>query len=110
MNMKIESTIENWENGTLGNDEAFVEIATDITSKEVDDMLALQMISIRLQKSLIQDLKDLATRNGLGGYQPLIRRVLERFVEAEMKMIARESMSQQVEVEVEHDERLVSGC
>ena len=58
MNMKIESTIENWENGTLGNDEAFVEIATDITSKEVDDMLALQMISIRLQKSLIQDLKD----------------------------------------------------
>ncbi|MGI2146267.1 hypothetical protein [Shewanella frigidimarina] len=108
--MKIESTIENWENGTLGNDEAFVEIATDITSKEVDDMLALQMISIRLQKSLIQDLKDLATRNGLGGYQPLIRRVLERFVEAEMKMIARESMSQQVEVEVEHDERLVSGC
>ncbi|MBB1362121.1 hypothetical protein H5125_08155 [Shewanella sp. SR44-4] len=108
--MKIESTIENWENGTLGNDEAFVEIATDITSREVDDMLALQMISIRLQKSLIQDLKDLATRNGLGGYQPLIRRVLERFVEAEMKMIARESMSQQVEVEVEHDERLVSGC
>ncbi|MCU8012514.1 hypothetical protein [Shewanella sp. SM74] len=109
--MKIESTVENWENRVLGSDEAFVEIATDITSKEVDDMLALQMISIRLQKSLIQDLKDLATRNGLGGYQPLIRRVLERFVEAEMKMIARESMSQQVEVEVESelDDRLVSS-
>lgn len=110
MTKKIDNTVENWENGTLGNDEQFAKIAEDITSKEVDDMLALQLISIRLQKSLINDLKSLAKRNGLGGYQPLIRRVLERFVEAEMKMIAREELSGQAEIEIEPEQRLVSNC
>lgn len=110
MNNKIESTTENWEDRTLGCDEEFVALAEDITSKDVDDMLALQMISIRLQKSLIQDLKGLAKVNGFGGYQPLIRKVLERFVEAEMKMIARQAMSEQVEVEIEQEERLVGNC
>ena len=55
----------------------------------VDEALGLQMISIRLQKSLIEDLKALAHVNGIG-YQPLIRDVLHRFVDGEMKNIVRD--------------------
>lgn len=103
MTPKIEGSTENWENELLGNDEKFAAIAEDVTSESVDDMLALQMISIRLQKSMIQDLKDIAKANKLGGYQPLIRRVLERFVEAEMKSIAREAMANDHGIEVSYE-------
>tara|TARA_R110000868_G_scaffold387274_2_gene655829 strand:- start:478 stop:846 length:369 start_codon:yes stop_codon:yes gene_type:complete len=90
----IEGSVENWENGVLGSDEAFVKIAESATSLGIDEMLELQMISIRLQKGMIKDLKSIAKYHGLGGYQPLIRRVLERFMIAEMKSIARDSLSE----------------
>jgi predicted DNA binding CopG/RHH family protein len=37
-----------------------------------------------MPKELVQDLKDLAKLNGLG-YQPLIKQILKRFVDAEKK-------------------------
>ncbi len=43
-----------------------------------------------LQKSLIEDLKHIATLNGIG-YQPLIRQILTRFADAEKKRILREA-------------------
>ena len=91
---KIESSAVNWETGVLGSDEQFAKIAEDVTTVEIDQMLELQMISIRLQKGMIQDLKSIAKFHGLGGYQPLIRRVLERFIVAEMKSIARNSIDE----------------
>ncbi|TVL14869.1 hypothetical protein AYJ02_11970 [Shewanella algae] len=107
---KIDNSVENWENGILGNEEKFAEIASDIKSADVDEMMSLQMISIRLQKGMIKDLKDIARIHGLGGYQPLIRRVLERFVEAEMKAIAREQMSE-TQQEVSYcEEKLSNAC
>ncbi|AWV07217.1 hypothetical protein C9I47_1516 [Lysobacter maris] len=51
--------------------------------------MGLQMISIRLPKVLIEDLKRFAEREGLG-YQPLIRRVLMRWVGHEYKLEAQE--------------------
>ena len=54
---------------------------------EIDEALDLHLISIRLPKSLINNLKFIAKREGLG-YQPLIRRLLVRFVNAEMRAIA----------------------
>ena len=107
---KIEGSTDNWDNELLGNDEQFAAIAEDVTSESVDDMLALQMISIRLQKSMIQDLKNIAQVNNLGGYQPLIRRVLERFIEAEMKAIARETMKIAIETEVAYEEERAIAC
>ena len=44
----------------------------------------MQPISIRLPQSLIETFKLLGQEHGLG-YQPLMRRVLTRFAEAEMK-------------------------
>lgn len=50
-------------------------------SQEVDDSLGLQVITIRLQKTLIEDLKELARKEGLG-YQPLMRQILTKAVAA----------------------------
>lgn len=80
---------EQWENGLLGREEAFVARSNSASQNNIDEMLALQAISIRLPKALIQDLKDIAQLNGLG-YQPLIKQILTRFVDAEKKMMANE--------------------
>ena len=45
---------EQWENGALGRDEKFVQKSSR-TRQDLDEKLALQAISIRLQKELIQD-------------------------------------------------------
>ena len=54
----------------------------------------MQPISIRLPKSLIETCKLLGHRHGLG-YQPLMRRVLLRFAEAEMKLVLKEYIAEQ---------------
>jgi hypothetical protein len=91
---KIDSTVENWEKEVLGADIRTAN-RSELTSSLGDEMLGLQAISIRLEKSMISDMKEISKYNGLSGYQPLMRRVLNRFVEAEMKKIARDIMSKQ---------------
>jgi len=91
---KIDGTAEAWESGELGRDEEHVAVANDVDQEKVDDSLELQMISIRLQKSLIEDLKMIAKYNGLG-YQPLIKRFLTRFAESEKRLIMRKLIKEQ---------------
>lgn len=81
-----------WESGELGNSEEHVVVLGSDHTREVDEALAMQMISIRLPKDLIEGMKFIANREGLG-YQPLIRRVLQRFSEAEFKSIAAEMLA-----------------
>lgn len=88
MTNEIKNTAEDWENGTLGRDEEFVRVS-DVDGDSIDQAVGLQMISIRLQKSLIEDLKMIAELNGIG-YQPLIKQVLKRFSDAEKKKILQE--------------------
>jgi uncharacterized protein (DUF4415 family) len=84
---KIQSTSEDWENGRLGRDEAHAQSAPHELTRQVDESLGLQMISIRLQKELIEDYKRIAEFYGVG-YQPLMRDALKRFAEAEFKKMA----------------------
>lgn len=86
---KIEGTPEAWESGALGRDEDFIKVSSDIDNAAIDEALELQMISIRLQKSLIEDMKMIAQIRGLS-YQPLIRQILKRFVDCEKKQLLRE--------------------
>ena len=68
-----------WESRTLGASEKH---ACKLPHKEelaIDEALGLQIISIRLQKKLIANLKLIAKHEGIG-YQPLIRQVLTHFV------------------------------
>lgn len=86
---KIESTPEAWKEGRLGRDAAHAKPAPQEVQALVDESLGLQMISIRLQKDLIDDYKKIADFRGVG-YQPLMREALKRFVDAEFKKMALE--------------------
>lgn len=107
--MKIEGTTEAWDAGELGKDEEFVKKSSNINDNEIDEALELQMISIRLQKSLIEDFKMIAKINGIG-YQPLIRQILKRFADCEKKKILREHFSKVQKEAIEKEEQeLICG-
>lgn len=93
MNYIAPTLIDEWETGALGLSKEHAEPAADSLEREVDDALALRLISIRLPASLIDDLKLIAKNEGLGGYQPLIRRVLIRFATNEIRNMARQNAS-----------------
>lgn len=86
---KLTAKGDPWETGELGRDEAHVRRVTPEREAAVHEALGLQLISIRLQKRMIEDLKFIAKANGIG-YQPLIRDILDRFVVHEVKKIIQE--------------------
>jgi predicted DNA binding CopG/RHH family protein len=69
---------ERWDNRELGASAEHIAFLSDAEEREMDDSMGLQLISIRLGKSLIESLKALARLEGLG-YQPLVRQVLTRY-------------------------------
>lgn len=75
---------EAWENRELGAAESFVRETPPKHEQTHDEKLDLQIISIRLQKNLIDELKNLASEDGLG-YQPYIRQVLTQHVRNEKR-------------------------
>jgi uncharacterized protein (DUF4415 family) len=93
MSKRIEGTPEAWEDGSLGREEEYVRVSRNVDEAALNDAAGLQPISIRLQKSLIEDFKMIADINGIG-YQPLIRQVLKRFADAEKKRILREKSAE----------------
>lgn len=87
---KIPASDDAWDSGPLGKEEKYVRRAEDNVEPKIDEALELQLISIRLQKSLIEDLKLLANLNGIG-YQPLIRQVLTLYADSEKKKLLQEA-------------------
>jgi len=75
---------EAWENRELGASEAHVRKVSSRREKAVDETLGLTMISIRLQKDIINELKQLAHNAGIG-YQPYIRQLLTQHVQGKKK-------------------------
>jgi len=82
MHKKHRYSEEAWDNRELGASEKFVRKASKKREKALDEKLGLQSISIRLQKTLLDDLKDLSIDDGIG-YQPYVRQVLMRHVRSE---------------------------
>ena len=91
---RIPASDEVWESGDLGNDSKFAKVFEGDVQPQIDEALAMQPISIRLPKSLIETFKLLGQKHGLG-YQPLMRRTLSRFAEAEMKLVLNEYIAEQ---------------
>lgn len=89
---KVAHAVDPWETGALGQSEEHVRVATDAEMREVDDALELQMISIRLQKGLLDALKEIAKHNGIG-YQPMVRDLLNRFARSEIRTILQDRLS-----------------
>lgn len=100
---KIKASDEAWETGQLGQDEEFVKVAKNVDESKIDESLELHPVSIRLQKSLIEDFKMIAKLNGIG-YQPLMRQVLSRFAECEKKQIIRALLTERGELDLEDDD------
>lgn len=75
-----------WETGELGQCLENAVLAAPEDCKAVDEALGLQLVSIRLQKKLIANLKSIAAHHGIA-YQPMIRDLLNRFALSEMKQI-----------------------
>ncbi len=90
---KISGTEEAWEDGTLGESLEHAQVASEEIHKAVESTLAMQMISIRLPKSVIEDFKNLALLEGIG-YQPLMREALIRFATSESKRVMRETAAE----------------
>ena len=84
MSAKTIDLDEAWEDGSLGRDADHVAVADESFAKLVDEAIDLQPISIRLPKSLIEQLKLIARCHGIG-YQPLVRDVLMRFARVELR-------------------------
>lgn len=82
---KFVASDDAWEDRSVGADEEFVDVAPDIAAA-LDSALDLHPISIRLQRSLVDNLKALAQLHGLG-YQPMVRQVLTRWVDSELKQL-----------------------
>ena len=88
---KRKASVDLWETRQRGNDLAHAKRADKSEEVELDKALDLQMISIRLPKKLIEQLKLIASVNGIG-YQPLIRDVVSRFARSEMAEIVRQRL------------------
>ncbi len=84
---KIPASDDAWESGKLGDDPEFARVSSD-SDAAIDGAAGLLQISIRLQRSLVEDFKRLAESQGIG-YQPLMRQALTLYVQA-MKDMAQE--------------------
>ncbi len=78
---------EAWEKREKGASESHTRKVSVRREKAVDDGLGLIMISIRLQKEIIDELKHLAHETGIG-YQPYIRQLLVQHVRGKKKRFA----------------------
>lgn len=102
---KFTADADAWDSGELGSDAQYAKRAKPSASRALDEAFELQMISVRLQKNLIEDLKFIAHAHGIG-YQPLIRDILTRFASAEKMSIMRDILEQR---RLENDLR-EQGC
>ena len=91
---KVKNTAEAWESGEFGRDIKYAKAVEKKMGNQIDEALGLQMISIRLEKDLIESYKLLGTKYDMG-YQPLMREALKRFVEGEFKLIASAALEKQ---------------
>lgn len=80
-----------WETGELGRSMEHAVAVSEDEARALDDSLGLQLISIRLQKKLIENLKMIAGHHGIA-YQPMIRDLLNRFVAFEFESILKEQV------------------
>ena len=105
----IQGSDEAWEDRTLGNDENFVKVVGEAEEASIDQSSGTQMISIRLQKLLIEDFKMIASLNGNIGYQTLMKQIMHRFVSCEKKRILNELVSEKIkeqqEATIRHEKR-----
>lgn len=76
-----------WDERALGADEQFVAVADERLTALADEAAGTQLVSIRMHKAMIDDLKAIAAHQGGMGYQTLMKQVLQRFIDAEQRLM-----------------------
>lgn len=92
----IPASDEAWDDETLGADANSMKVADKATESAVDEASGTQLISIRMQKSMIDSFKAIAAANKGIGYQTLMKQILQRFIDGEMKRVWNEHIAEQV--------------
>jgi len=90
---RSDDDIRAWEDGSLGQSDEHVGVVDDANSAAIDDSLELQLISIRLPKGLLKTLKQIAAFHGIG-YQPMVRDLMHRFAQNEMRTILEDQLKE----------------
>ena len=76
---RFDKESERWDNKELGASEEHALPASEQQQQALDDATGLQLLSIRMPRTLIEQIKQLARLDGLG-YQPYMRQVLIKHV------------------------------
>jgi predicted DNA binding CopG/RHH family protein len=83
----IPASDEAWDDETLGADPASMKVADKATADALDEAAGTQLISIRMHKSMVDAFKAIAASNKGIGYQTLMKQILQRFIDGEMKRV-----------------------
>ena len=86
----IPASDEAWDDETLGADADSMKAVDEETEAALDAAVGTQLVSIRMQKSMIDAFKAIAATNKNIGYQTLMRQILQRFSDSEKKKILRD--------------------
>ncbi len=76
---KFDEGAELWDSRKLGASEAHAKPVSDEQDKALDEAMGLHLLSFRIQKPIIEQLKQLAKLESIG-YQPLMRQILTKYV------------------------------
>ena len=76
---QFDADSELWESKQLGASPEHAKRAAPEHQKALDEATGLQLCTFRIQKELVEQLKQLAKLEGIG-YQPLMRKVITQYV------------------------------
>jgi uncharacterized protein (DUF4415 family) len=93
----IPASDEAWDDETLGADPASMKVADKATADALDEAAGAQLISIRMHKSMVDAFKAIAAANKGIGYQTLMKQILQRFIDGEMKRVWNDHLEQLAE-------------
>jgi len=84
-----QSITAKWDDGEYGRSEEHVVVAPESALAELNEGLAMKLVSIRLPVTLIDTLKMIAEHHDIA-YQPMVRDLLTRFARSEIQQIVAE--------------------
>ena len=87
---------EPWDEEALGSDPESMKVVDKETAAKLDDEAGTQLISIRMQKSMVDAFKAIASANKGIGYQTLMKQILQRFIDGEMKRVWNEHLAEKL--------------
>lgn len=80
----------------LGADPESMKIVDKEMTATLDEAAGTQLISIRMPKSMVDAFKAIAAANKGIGYQTLMKQILQRFIEGEMKRVWNEHLAEKL--------------